>query len=73
MILAKFAFCEVRNAAAIVASTSPDEWNDIVIVLGNFSLESGDILGVGGNKSDLAAVSMNAFANVHGAKDVSIL
>ena len=55
VILAKFAFCEVRNAAAIVASTSPDEWNDIVIVLGNFSLESGDILGVGGNKSDLAA------------------
>lgn len=54
-VLAKFEFCEVRNAAAIVASTSPEEWGDIVSVLENFSLASGDILGVGGNKSDLAA------------------
>lgn len=54
-ILAQFDFCEVRNAAAIIASTSPCEWADIVNVLANFSLTVGDIVAGGGNKSDLAA------------------
>lgn len=54
-IRAKFDFCEVRNAAAIISSTSPLEWADFIGVLKNFRLSPADILSEGGNKSDLAA------------------
>jgi hypothetical protein len=54
-IRSKFDFCEVRNAAAILASTNKNEWRDIHSVLEDFVLTNGDILDAGGNKSDVAA------------------
>ncbi len=51
----KFDFCEVRNAAAIISSTSPLEWQDFLDVLQNFRLTHDDVIDDGGNKSDLAA------------------
>jgi hypothetical protein len=53
-ILDKFDFCEVRNSAAIISSTSPAEWKDFIAVLRGFRLQPEDILDEGGNKSDLA-------------------
>ena len=54
-LLGKFDFCEVRNAAAILASTNPTEWAEVTRVLTWFTLSDQDILDEGGNKSDLAA------------------
>lgn len=51
----RFEFCEVRNAAAILASTNPTEWSELMQVLSTLSLTDQDILDDGGNKSDLAA------------------
>jgi len=55
LLLEKFDFCEVRNAAAILASTNPDEWAEVIQVLSSFVLNDQEILDEGGNKSDLAA------------------
>jgi hypothetical protein len=60
-VLTKYAFCEVRNAAAIISSTNPGEWADIASVIESFSLTTQDILGSGGNKSDVAARLDEAF------------
>lgn len=54
-ILGRFEFCEVRNATAILASTNPGEWAEVIQVLHSFVLTDQDILDEGGNKSDLAA------------------
>jgi hypothetical protein len=54
-IVEKFDFSEVRNAAAIIATTNPLEWADIVLVLTELQLLREDIVDQGGNKSDLAA------------------
>jgi len=63
-VLAKFEFCEVRNAAVILASTSKAEWEEIMQVLSCFELGREDILGEGGNKSDVAARLDEAFRQV---------
>lgn len=60
-LLQKFDFCEVRNAAAILASTNPVEWDQIKQVIGRLSLTDEDILDQGGNKSDLAGRVDEAF------------
>ena len=51
-VLGRYEFCEVRNAAAILASTSSMEWAEIMEVLRCFELGRDDILGAGGNKSE---------------------
>lgn len=60
-ILKNYDFCEVRNAAAILATTSKREWADILEILGTFQLSNEDILGEGGNKSDVASRLDEAF------------
>src|SRR5688572_18645289 len=55
IIQAKYQFCEVRNAAAILESTNQNEWRDIHSVLEAFTLTNSDILDAGGNKSNVAA------------------
>lgn len=45
---------EVRNAAALLAATNPDEFAEVVAVLRDFRLSRDDVLGAGGNKSDVA-------------------
>lgn len=60
-LLEKYEFCEVRNAAAILASTNQLEWEDIKGVLNALVLSDDDILDQGGNKSDLASRVDEAF------------
>jgi hypothetical protein len=60
-VLEKYEFCEVRNAAAILASTNKSAWDEIMEVLCSFELGREDILGEGGNKSDVAARLDEAF------------
>lgn len=60
-ILGKYQFCEVRNAASILKATSYSLWDEILSVLGEFSLSEDDIRAAGGNKSDIAARLDEAF------------
>jgi hypothetical protein len=74
-VLARFEIREVRNAAGIIASTSPDEWGDIVAVLDGLKLTKTDVLGAGGSKSDMAKRFDGAFREMgwrEGRVDTSI-
>lgn len=62
-IRAKYEFCEVRNAASIISSTSPVEWEEILSVLSDFELTYDDIVEASGNKSDVAARLDESFRN----------
>lgn len=53
-IIARYEFTEVRNAAAVVSATDPNLWKEVLQVLVGFRLTDDDILGAGGNKSDVA-------------------
>jgi hypothetical protein len=53
-ILKRFDLREVRNAAALLMATNPTEFDEIVGVLSGFVLSDDDVLGAGGNKSDVA-------------------
>ncbi len=52
---------ETRNAAAILASTNPDEFGHVVGVLASFVLSTSDLVDPGGNESKLAARLNAAF------------
>lgn len=52
---------ETRNAAVILASTSPDEFGQIVGVLRAFRLSTADLVDPGGNESKIAARLNAAF------------
>lgn len=45
---------EWRNAKAVLKTAHPEEWGDVITVLGNFKLLRGDILKAGGAKSPIA-------------------
>ena len=60
-VLSRYEFVEVRNAAAIIAATNPDQWSEILGVLAAFKLSDEDILGAGKNKSDVAKRLDEAF------------
>lgn len=53
-ILDRYELREVRNAAALLKATNPEEFADIIEVLSEFVLTDEDVLGAGGNKSDVA-------------------
>ncbi|MEM7317232.1 MAG: BglII/BstYI family type II restriction endonuclease, partial [Planctomycetota bacterium] len=53
--LGRYQFTEVRKAAAVIAATNPQEWNEILDILDSFELKRSDILEEGGNKSSVAA------------------
>jgi hypothetical protein len=55
---------ETRNAAAILASTNPREFGEIVAVLNDFYLFSADLINPGGNESQLAARLNKAFRDL---------
>jgi Restriction endonuclease BglII len=42
---------EVRDAAAVIANTNPEEWDEIIGVLSDFTLEDDDLTTPGGGKS----------------------
>ena len=46
---------EVRNASAILATTNPDPFADVIRVLDSFRLSTADIIEPGGQKSTVAA------------------
>jgi len=54
-LLRRYEFREVRNAAAVIASTNADLWQEVLDVLASFALARGDLVDQGGNKSDLAS------------------
>jgi hypothetical protein len=45
---------ETRNAAAVLAATAPDEFDDLCAVLTDFVLRTSDLIEAGGNESRLA-------------------
>lgn len=53
-VRARYDFAETRNAAAVLASTDPDAFAEVLDVLANFSLSTADIVEPGGNKSTVA-------------------
>lgn len=55
--------CGRRNAAAILASTNPEGFREIIDVLEGFSLTTSDLVNPGGNESKIAAVLNAAFRN----------
>lgn len=55
---------ERRNGLAILAAAHPEEWNDILAVLGGFQLLKSDILKPGGRKSPIAERLDGHFMNL---------
>lgn len=54
-VRSRYEWCETRHAAAILRSTNPDAFAEMVGVLENFKLTAEDITEPGGNKSTVAA------------------
>lgn len=50
----RWAFLETSSAAAVLALTCPNEWNDIQCVLHNFFLDPRQWLKAGGNRGEVA-------------------
>lgn len=67
-VLDRYAWLETRNAAAILSSTNPDAFDDIVEVLRGFHLRSTDLTSAGGQRSDLARRLDTAFRE-HGWRE----
>ncbi len=63
-LLERYEWREVRNAAAIVSATNPDEWQDLLEVLAGFRLTVGEMMAAGGNKSDLTDRLESAFKDL---------
>lgn len=64
-VRARYDWCEVRNAASIIAHTNPAEFEDILSVLRGFALDDDrDIIRAGGNESKTAAVLNYGFRSV---------
>lgn len=61
---------EWKHACAILKQDFPEEWHDIVEVLGSFRLRKSHIAKPGGRKSDVASVLDDAF-NARGWKERS--
>lgn len=60
-IFDRYAWMETGYAAAVLQATSPDEYNDLLTVLDNFSLSPNSWLVAGGNKGDIAAMLDDRF------------
>lgn len=60
-ILARYDFRETRNAAAVIASTNPTAFGEMLDVLRAFTLTTADIVTPGGSKSRVAIRLDTAF------------
>ncbi|GAA4868619.1 BglII/BstYI family type II restriction endonuclease [Actinomycetospora straminea] len=60
-VVERYELRETRNAAAVLAATSPDEFAEICAVLSDFALTTADLVEAGGNESRLAARLNAAF------------
>jgi hypothetical protein len=60
-IVDRYEIREIRDAAAVIASTNHVEWNEIVKVLSGFQLEAADITTPGGGKGPVATRVDRAF------------
>lgn len=60
-VQARYSFMEVRNAAAVLQSTSPEHFDEIMDVLRGFTLTGELLLKPGGNKSKIARNLDEAF------------
>ena len=52
-LLGRYEWREVREAAAVLQSTSPEEFDDLLEVLNDFALTKEDILTPGGNEGEV--------------------
>jgi Restriction endonuclease BglII len=57
----RYEFREVRNGAAVLASTNPEAFADLEAALTGFTLEAADITEAGGNESRVAKKLNKAF------------
>ena len=67
-IIDRYGLCEVRDAAAVVKSTNPAEFEEIVEVLSDFTLTEHDIVTPGGGKSPVA-VRLDETFRAHGWRE----
>lgn len=78
-VLERYEMREVRNAAAVIANTSPSEFNDLVGILRDFSLTKSDVLSPGKNEGQVAKRLNAAFRDLgwregrHDTKITSLL
>lgn len=49
----KYSFCEVRSASTVLQATCPNEWDEFVQLLKEFTFSANTLLKKGGNKSHL--------------------
>ena len=63
-VVSRYTWLETRNAAAVFSASNPDEFNDLLAVLANFSVYDSDILLPGGNRGTIAARIDAAFAEL---------
>lgn len=68
VVLMRYDFCEVREAATILSATNPTEFGDLVRVLQRFRLTREDILTAGGNEG-LIAKRLNEDFREHGWRE----
>ena len=54
-LLHRYAFAETRNAAAVLRASNPEEFDEVVSVLSDFTLRPTDVTEPGRNKSPVAA------------------
>jgi hypothetical protein len=62
-VRAKWDVYEYRHACAILATDFPDEWKDLLHILGRFQLKRSNILTAGGRKSPIALSLNGMFAS----------
>jgi hypothetical protein len=78
-VLKRYEMREVRNAAAVLAHTSPGEFAELVEILSGFALMKSDILNPGKNEGQVAKRLNRAFRELgwregrHDTKVISVL
>lgn len=70
-VLSRYEFAEVRNAAAVLAASNPDEFAEVVGVLSRFKLTARDLLLPGGNEG-LVAKELNAAFRTLGWREARV-
>lgn len=57
----KYSFVEVRNAAAVISSSCPKEWEQVITYLKKYKLQTHELMTPGGSKSLVVASLENLF------------
>jgi hypothetical protein len=71
-VLSRFEVRETRNAAAVLSGSDPELFEDLLAVLGDFSLSAADLLLAGGNEGTVAKKINRAFRE-HGWREARVV